>query len=623
MKEESKHSYEKSYGGGKAQGRTSGDGADSYTIHTYNFNEKAELLGMECRNCGGVLELVDRTHAVCPYCGQKYLIDEAKGTVINIQVDYSGNEEMRQEVNRTRTMLIWFLVVAGLLALIIFGFNIAARKSVFSTSDEDIPVDANGELLVIFCQDIFGKEFDKITKEELESIRYLRCSYEREGNDTYNVISYSFTDYQDCEDDREFQRTVETWTYRTKMVSWPSDYSMFTGLTRLDTTNSVWLSLLHFAPDNQISYVDTEDSLEVVAQVLNPEAIKVLHIGIMGVSLEGVGQFPNLEELVVETTLARDSVDLSGIEECRNLKKLRLQCGEGYTGLEKLKELPGLTSLYMDHTPLGECGVLKELPGLTELWIYTGEEPDLTPLESLTSLKRVYFVDREYIPAEEVRILQGIGGLEELMIAANDMEALGEIAKLESLKELDLHLAVFEYQVPTDLSALRALTNLERLQVDNFWGNEISGVEPLLNLPGLKTFRLGRVSSSQVELILDTTALQDNPMIEELGFTTCSPVDPETGEEMGYEFLRHYPGVKWLYLDDCGVTDVSFAEVMSDLRGCSLKRDDIGDVTPLFGCKKLDVVCVDEAVTYGVEFPPEMRVYTKVYESIYGYSIFE
>ena len=45
---------------------------DQYTIRTRSYNEKPELMGLECKKCGGVLELTDRTHAVCPYCGQRY-----------------------------------------------------------------------------------------------------------------------------------------------------------------------------------------------------------------------------------------------------------------------------------------------------------------------------------------------------------------------------------------------------------------------------------------------------------------------------------------------------------------------------------------------------------------------
>ena len=60
---------------------------EEYVIRTSNQNEKAELLKLECENCGASLDLVDKTHAVCPYCGQRYRIDEAKGTIVHVQVD--------------------------------------------------------------------------------------------------------------------------------------------------------------------------------------------------------------------------------------------------------------------------------------------------------------------------------------------------------------------------------------------------------------------------------------------------------------------------------------------------------------------------------------------------------
>lgn len=81
--------------------------------------------------------------------------------------------------------------------------------------------------------------------------------------------------------------------------------------------------------------------------------------------------------------------------------------------------------------------------------------------------------------------------------------------------------------------------------------------------------------------------------------------------------------MKWLYLDDCEVTDVSFARKMGDLRGCSLKRDKIEDISPVLSCKRLEMVHVDEEVASGAEFPLGVQVYTKVYEEIYGYRIFE
>lgn len=595
-------------------GKKVGSGEES-VIKTSNQQEKAELLKLECENCGAALDLVDQTHAICPYCGQRYRIDEAKGTIVHVQVDYSGNDDMVEAVSNTGKVLIVFLIVAVTITLVVLGFNIAAKKSLFSTSDDDMPVDANGRLLVIFCEDIFEKEFKEITPEEFASIRYLRCTYEREGAENFNVISYSFENYEDFDREEEFQETVKKWSYRTKRVNWPSDYTMFTGLTRIDTTDTVWLSLLEFSPDSRISRVDTDDRLDTVFGTLNPEYIKVLHLGIMGNNLEGIGQFKNLEELEVDTNLSSQTADVSGIEECRHLKRLRLRCGDSYTGLESLGELSELQSLFLDPVMLADCRFLEKLPQLEELSVDTGEEADLSLLDSLPNLKRVDFLDREYILPGEISRLRGV---EELAIAVKEKECLDELAALESLRCLNLHLALNEYGVPTDVSALARLTNLERLELDNFWGGEMTGVEPLLMLPELKEIWLGKETAGDLEPLLDVSLLQDNPGITELAFLNCHPRDAASEEPLDFSFLTHFPHVKRLYLDGCDLEDISFAAEMEDLRVCSLMESGLLDLSPLLACRKLEAVSVDRESASSVSFPGDVKVNVESYVRIYS-----
>jgi len=587
---------------------------EGYVIRTSNDKEKPELMELQCKNCGGFLELVDRTHAVCPYCGQKYLIDEAKGTVINVQVDYSGSDEMMEAVSSTKKTLVVFLIIASVIAAVILAFNVAARMSVFSTSDADGPVDENGILLRIFCKDIFGKEYEDISQEEFAQVKYIRCAYEQEGNETFNVIFYSFTDYQDCGSEEEFQETVKKWTYRTKMVSWPSDYTMFTGLTRIDNTDAVWLSLVEFSPDSRISYVDTDDRLDTVAAVLNPEYVKVLHIGIMGNNLQDIGQFKNLEELDVDTNLSTKEADISGISQCTSLKSLRLRCGEGYKGLEGLEDLKELKSLYIDKMPASQWGFLKGLSQLEELSVYTGEDADLSVLEGLPNLKKVDFLDRCYIPPQELERLRGV---ESLAIAVDEAESLEVLGSFEGLNALDMHMAIHEYGVPVDVSPLAGLQGLETLYMDNFWGGEFVGVEKLLNLPNLKTFRLGQKTGSSAELLMDMGALNGSDVLEELGLLNCHVKDAATGEELDFGFIAGFPGIRRLYLDGCGLEDISFAAGLGDLRACSLMENDIGDLSPLLECKKLGAVSVDKEAAAGVRFPEDVAVNTEAFVQIY------
>ena len=251
-----------------------------------------------------------------------------------------------------------------------------------------------------------------------------------------------------------------------------------------------------------------DDKLPTISNVLNPEQIKVMHIGLMGTSLEGIEQYKNLEELEVDTNLSSHSMALDGIQQCQKLKTLRLRCGDAYTGLEHLQKLPQLTSLYIDQVPLGDCGFLKKLSALEELSIYTGENASLSILESLPNLKRIDFLDREYIPPKEISRLKGV---EELAIAIKEKECLEELSALETLKVLKLHMSIREYQTPVDVSALGKLSQLQWLKLDNFWGDEITGLEPIFNLPQLSVFWLGYKGSSDVMPLLNLELLKGNP----------------------------------------------------------------------------------------------------------------
>ena len=589
---------------------------DSYTIHTSVGNETAELVKMECKNCGASLELTDPTHAVCPFCGQKYLIDEAKGTVIEIHVDGSSRE-IRSALEDTKRLLLAVGVIALLVTAIIFGFNIAARKSVFSSSDTNIPADGNGQLLVIFCEDVFGKPYKEITAEEFASIKYIRCGYQREGGESFNAIWYSFTDYQDCASEEEFQETVKKWYYRTKEVSWPSDYTKFTGLTRIGTMDTVWLSLLTFSPDSRISYVDTDDRLDTVTSVLDPEAVKVLHIGIMGNNLDQVGQFTNLEELEVDTNLDHQTVDVSGISACGKLKTLRLNCAGDYTGLEQIGKLSQLNSLYLSSVPLKECKFLGELKGLSELSISAGEGGDLSVLASLPDLKRLCLLDGEYIPPDQLAVLKRAEKLEGLRISVNERESLAELIKMTGLKDLDLHLAIPEYDEETgtrgiDLSPLSDLLGLKRLHLDSFWECDLFGGEELFNLPGLTSLSLGNGVANDVNLVMDEELLQENKSLTDISLRNCYPKN-QSGEPVDFRFLSRYPNVRRLYLDGCELEDISFIGEFQDLRVCSLQENRIRDFSPLSRLKKLELVCIDKEGKARLELSQDVEIYTDPY----------
>lgn len=569
---------------------------NNYRIQTSIDNDSAELVKMECTNCGASLTVVDKTHAKCPFCGQNYLIDEAKGIVVNVNVDYGDSAEVRQSVKRTQRLLIGFLIAAVVVTAIIFAFNMAAHKSVFSSSDSDAPIQEKGNLLVIFCKDIFQKEYQDITPEEFASIRYIKYTYQRDGNsnDHYHVVYYSFTNYEECGSEEEFFDTVHTWTYEDSKASWPSDFTMLTGLTRIDTTDTVWLSSINFSPESKISYVTTDDNLEIVSSKVKPEYVKVLDLGIFGSNLNGLEQYQNLEVLIADNVHFNNETDLAGIDKCQKLKKLVLNCADTYRGEENLTKLSELKSLSMNGVVLSECDFLKELPQLEELSVAVGEDDtDLSMLTYLPNLKTLDTRHSEYIPVEPLLALKN---LENLTVSVETKEDFEQLAQLAGLKTLHVYVSYDEideayHHVPLDISVFSALPALENFQIEQSSMGSVCGAESLLNMPTLKSFAIGMVFSGN-ELFLDKELLEENPSLETFYANGLTVKDAVSGEEETFDFLSHYPNIKELWLIGCGLEDISFVSPLENLERCELEDNDISDYTPFLTCKKLEYLCI-------------------------------
>lgn len=568
---------------------------ENYTIHTSVDNESAELVKMACTNCGASLTIVDKTHAKCPFCGQTYLIDEAKGIVVNVNVDYGNSAEVRQSVKKTQRLIIGFFIAAVVVTAIILAFNIAANKSVFSSSDSDAPVQENGNLLVIFCKDIFQKEYRDITPEEFGSIRYIRYTYQRDGNsdDHYHVVYYSFTNYEDCESEEEFLDTVSMWTYEDSKASWPSDFTMLTGLTRIDTTNSLWMSLINFSENCKISYVTTDDNLETVSSRVNPEYVKVLDLGTFSNNLNGLEQYKNLEVLKAQNTHLYNTTDLSGIGQCSKLRQLELNCADAYEGAEEIAELSELTSLSMNGVLLPECEFLKEMPQLEELTMDVGEDADLSILSYLPNLKKLDTGNDDIVSAKQLLVLSN---LEDLTVSVDTLENIALLAELKKLKSLHLDTSYWEVdenydEVPIDISIFSQLPELEYFYISRFSGGGFCGVESILNLPALKCFGVS-VSALKEDFNLNREELIENSSLETFYLENVCACDSLTGEEGGFEFLSNYPNLKELWLQDCDLADISFASGLKNLERCHFEKNEITDYSPLKECKKLEYLCV-------------------------------
>ncbi len=97
-------------------------------IETTIYNEKPELKKLECSCCGGNLNIVDNTLAVCPHCGRNYEINHAENVKIDVTVDSEGREQTRSMVTKTIIVLSVILVIAVLTTIAIIGYNLHMRS---------------------------------------------------------------------------------------------------------------------------------------------------------------------------------------------------------------------------------------------------------------------------------------------------------------------------------------------------------------------------------------------------------------------------------------------------------------------------------------------------------------
>ncbi len=558
-----------------------------YTVHTSADNTAAELVQLICTNCGGGLTLTDRTHARCPYCGQTFLVDEAKGVVININIDYEGAEEVNQTIRSTKKVLVWFLVIAVITVLVILGVNLAANFSVLSSSDRDAAFEENGEFLAIFCKDIFGKEYKDITDKEFASIRYIRYDSDRDVNDGFHVIKYSFTNYEDCESEETFQDTIETWTYHSSKASWPSDFTMFTGLTRIDNSNTLWLSQMKYSKEAKISYIETSESLKNVTACFEPEYVRVLHMGAQNGNLEGIGEYKNLEEIVADGYPGPDgTLDITGIGNCTRLRIIYLKSGTVSAGLKELEKLGSVRSLYVSGVMLKDSAFLGKMPKLEELCTEIGESGDLSMLAEVPDLKKLYVTDNGEV---EIEPLFEMKQLEEVNLDIDQEEKLQQLQQLTSLKALDLRLKIFARAGnPVDVSGLAGMPKLEKLSIEDFWGDGITGMESVFNKPGMKEISIGDtgISPDRTKLFLNPGVLEDNLSVEKIKMTAWINADNSKKEE-DFKILLHYPNLKKLDLKGNGIEDIGFTADLQNLEAINLQGNKITDYSPLDSCKKL------------------------------------
>lgn len=163
--------------------------------------------------------------------------------------------------------------------------------------------------------------------------------------------------------------------------------------------------------------------------------LELLTYGTQEGSLTPFANLPNLRRLFIEDY---ERPDLNGLEKCKALEALRIQCGSDNTlaniaaiaNLSKLREVTFVGSSIMDITPLSG---LK----LEKLSISWAPLLDFSPLGKIATLKEL---DLGSCMIDDLSVLEGLENLEVLTLTAkyiSDFSPLLELPKLREVRGCD------------------------------------------------------------------------------------------------------------------------------------------------------------------------------------------
>lgn len=664
------------------------------------YNVRRELVKLECENCGADLELQDENYAYCRYCGQTYIVNELLERIPGETAEQNAvveNQHQKQSTEVRSTQLqkkVWllggFMMLVMLLIMLCYfmihmsidavmdraqdfmkeayemsesrergsGPNSQTKESSGGKTHIETLEGIQSELMQQVLYYMFGKPATEVTKEELDSIRYIKV----EGLFWEScTISYSTEDYRDYEPDYQeklpdyngeilfgynqaFRETIQKITipYPDGFADFNEDLRYFTNLSYLSLQDydGVDFSGMPQLTMVECGYGDLDELLETNLPVEQIEALKIDDC-----PLDGLECFTSLKMLYLYSIEAEE---MDKLLQCTTLDTLFCEYCFTDVSYEPLKQLTGLKTLYIDGSYRGikDLSMISALTELENLSITCTDILNIGFVKDLKNLKTLRLSENgKLIDFTGMETLEQLEFLELNMNAVNgvlnELEYT-ELGSLRNLKSLALHTVY-------DLDFLYELTQLEKLEVRltfyddvllpianmknlteltiaqaNNWG-DMKYFEELGELPQMKKLTVDRMSFEKQEELFAIDGL------EELYITNCAFEYPPAqitvsnnlkvldlsgtyfgdryngGPEEGQEVLARYcesATLEKLDLTYYEVTDLSVFDNMNCLKELSLSYSELADVpeTTFRGCDSLERLDLSNNQVANIDF---------------------
>lgn len=279
-------------------------------------------------------------------------------------------------------------------------------------------------------------------------------------------------------------------------------------------------------------------------------------------NLSLLSELTSLRELRINVT---GSFDLDRVPALRQLERLEISgrhgCSFKLQNVERLSLFVGLKSLNLSTSDVNHVEWIESLRGLRAVNLAATDILDISPLGQVPELE---VLDISETPLVDLSRLANLSGLRSLKLPRINFSS-GILAAMPHLRELQLPCC--------DTRMLEEASRLTGLQKLSLWGEEISKIEPLCNLPKLTSLDL---SDTRVEDLSPLASLLD---LRELQLVNCpiTSVGP----------LERLSRLRRLVLNGSEVTDVEPISRNSELVDLSLSFVPLADLGPLASMTRL------------------------------------
>lgn len=599
---------------------------------------KGKIKKLECPSCGANLT---RKFFVgkykCNYCGTIYTSQNQS----TIKIDFT---KIYKFIGVIAALFVLMLLIitqddadkkTGKKTKTTYKTNISYETDNSKPKALDYP---ESEYMKIVLSKIFGKPYEEVTKEEIDSITYLNIETEwgmYGRGDNKNII-YSFEDYHDYDTFTEFEDNLmcvsiseaelENQKYSHK------DFTCFKGLMYCPI---LYISdvLEYEGGFPKLTAIETSGykrDMDTLKEICNTQKIDMLFVDagfltsdvdttyswlkdfkdlrILNISMCDSSEFPaQIGELTKLTELTIERADnikeLSVLKKLTNLKSLKIEDSRSLKNIDFIEGL-ALKVLELECYELKDFSALKDNDTIERLKIVNSyNNASFAPI---ATMKNVKVLDVDASDFTDYEMIGRLASVEKLYLSVFDSNrSLNFLRNMTKLKEAefygcDFDLSLYELEEAKELRKVLFSgtgANYVTVSLDKLPALEdLSLVVPDYSIIFLDEIlindKIKKLTIKDGELWFYKEPVTNNMKLEELVISNIKPIDKEYKE---IEFDKYFKEIcnistlKSLTIKDSNLSDISGISKLENLEKLDISGNYVTDVSELKKLKKLKI----------------------------------